>query len=327
MEKNRSTTTNKVLPKAGLNGFDWTFVQGSTVVILLNFCAKNPAFGNTQNVTCHLKMKHNLHLIFLCLLITGCSKPEQVKELPTVTKGLYRYSLDTNFFKVIEVKNQRDELVILNAAGEKEASYTYDNYGLVWARNFENNIITRERHFVNIDSLNSSRVIDTRFFPNRSGGAFTNGYLIDKQTKSINDNSPSDYFYLINPVDTLVEGEVYNLIIDTKNIKGKKPNSIPIKKIVYDLNENFAYTDEKQIKIKKLSSDTINYSLETKTPGVNYKRLILFLLEKDSGTNKVNDEVQSFMFEHRYYVRPKNEIGPYLDNFREIFKERIINDR
>ena len=27
---------------AGLNCFDWTFVQSSTAVILLNFCAKNP---------------------------------------------------------------------------------------------------------------------------------------------------------------------------------------------------------------------------------------------------------------------------------------------
>ena len=38
----KQRTANKVLPKAGLNGFDWTFVQGSTAVILLNFCAKNP---------------------------------------------------------------------------------------------------------------------------------------------------------------------------------------------------------------------------------------------------------------------------------------------
>jgi hypothetical protein len=32
---------NKVLPKAGLNGFDWTFVQGSTFVLRLNFCTSN----------------------------------------------------------------------------------------------------------------------------------------------------------------------------------------------------------------------------------------------------------------------------------------------
>ena len=35
-------TANKVLPKAGRNDFDSTFVQDSTAVILLNFCAKNP---------------------------------------------------------------------------------------------------------------------------------------------------------------------------------------------------------------------------------------------------------------------------------------------
>jgi len=33
---------NIVLAIGGLNGFDWTFVQGSTAVIPLNFCAKNP---------------------------------------------------------------------------------------------------------------------------------------------------------------------------------------------------------------------------------------------------------------------------------------------
>ncbi len=32
-------TANKVLPKAGLNGFDWTFVQGSAFVLRLSFCA------------------------------------------------------------------------------------------------------------------------------------------------------------------------------------------------------------------------------------------------------------------------------------------------
>ena len=33
------TAGNKVLPKAGLHGLDWTFVQVSTFVFLLNFCA------------------------------------------------------------------------------------------------------------------------------------------------------------------------------------------------------------------------------------------------------------------------------------------------
>ncbi|QLH34050.1 MAG: hypothetical protein HWD62_18060 [Cyclobacteriaceae bacterium] len=51
------TAANTVLPKAGLNGFDWTFVQGSTFVLRLNFCAKFPAFGNTQTVTGHAKIR------------------------------------------------------------------------------------------------------------------------------------------------------------------------------------------------------------------------------------------------------------------------------
>ena len=45
----RTTTANTVLPKAGLNSFDWTFVQGSTAVILLNFCAKNPPHRQAEN--------------------------------------------------------------------------------------------------------------------------------------------------------------------------------------------------------------------------------------------------------------------------------------
>ena len=46
---------NKVLPKAGLNGFDWAFVQGSTFVLRLNFSDKIPAFGNTQTVGGNVK--------------------------------------------------------------------------------------------------------------------------------------------------------------------------------------------------------------------------------------------------------------------------------
>jgi len=45
----RRTAANKVLPKAGLNGFDWTFVQGLTAVILLNFCAKKPRLRQYPN--------------------------------------------------------------------------------------------------------------------------------------------------------------------------------------------------------------------------------------------------------------------------------------
>lgn len=38
----KRATANKVLPKAGLNGFDWTFVQGSAFLLPLNICAKKP---------------------------------------------------------------------------------------------------------------------------------------------------------------------------------------------------------------------------------------------------------------------------------------------
>jgi hypothetical protein len=40
--RHKSTSGNKVLPKAGLNGFDWEFVQSSTFVLRLNLCAKMP---------------------------------------------------------------------------------------------------------------------------------------------------------------------------------------------------------------------------------------------------------------------------------------------
>jgi len=43
---------NKVLPKAGQNGFDWTFELGSTFVLLLNFCAKNPRLRQYPTVSC-----------------------------------------------------------------------------------------------------------------------------------------------------------------------------------------------------------------------------------------------------------------------------------
>jgi len=46
---NNKTAANKVLPKAGLNGFDWAFVQGSTFVLRLNLSAKNPRLRQYPN--------------------------------------------------------------------------------------------------------------------------------------------------------------------------------------------------------------------------------------------------------------------------------------
>jgi hypothetical protein len=42
LRKDRIPAHNKVLPKAGLNGFDWRFVQSSTSDFRLDFSAKNP---------------------------------------------------------------------------------------------------------------------------------------------------------------------------------------------------------------------------------------------------------------------------------------------
>ena len=47
--KKEARTANKVLPKAGLNGFDWTFVQDSTFVLRLNLCTKNPRLRQYPN--------------------------------------------------------------------------------------------------------------------------------------------------------------------------------------------------------------------------------------------------------------------------------------
>jgi len=49
MTDRRTPAANKVLPKAGLNGYDWTFMQGSTFVLRLNFHAKNPRLRQYPN--------------------------------------------------------------------------------------------------------------------------------------------------------------------------------------------------------------------------------------------------------------------------------------
>lgn len=42
LRRNGRAAGNKVLPEAGLNCSYEKFVKGSTLVLLLNFCAKNP---------------------------------------------------------------------------------------------------------------------------------------------------------------------------------------------------------------------------------------------------------------------------------------------
>ncbi len=49
--KQKIRTANKVLPKAGLNGFDWTLVQGQHSFFDSCLVLKIPAFGNTRTVS------------------------------------------------------------------------------------------------------------------------------------------------------------------------------------------------------------------------------------------------------------------------------------
>ena len=47
----RKMAGNKVLPKAWLNGFDWTFAQRFNIRTSIElFVLKIPAFGNTRTV-------------------------------------------------------------------------------------------------------------------------------------------------------------------------------------------------------------------------------------------------------------------------------------
>lgn len=53
MTDRKTRTANTVLPRAGLNGFVWTFVQDSTFVLRLNFCTLKPALLQAANPFTH----------------------------------------------------------------------------------------------------------------------------------------------------------------------------------------------------------------------------------------------------------------------------------
>ena len=65
--KLRSTADNKVLPKAGRNGFVWTFVQGSTLGFLMKFSAKNPRLRQypERYVIWHQKSRSEINFTIL----------------------------------------------------------------------------------------------------------------------------------------------------------------------------------------------------------------------------------------------------------------------
>lgn len=51
----RKATDNKVLPKAGLNIFDWTFVQGSIFILQLNFSTKTPPSAKPKTLSASVR--------------------------------------------------------------------------------------------------------------------------------------------------------------------------------------------------------------------------------------------------------------------------------
>ena len=75
----RKTTANKVLPKTGLNGFDCTFVQGSTFVLRLNFCAKNP-HPRQHAARCATYKKPTAHLAHLFFFPIAKAKTKKQKS-------------------------------------------------------------------------------------------------------------------------------------------------------------------------------------------------------------------------------------------------------
>jgi hypothetical protein len=68
--KTLTTGYNIVLPKAGLNGFDWTFEQGSSFVLRLNFVLNSPPSAIPKPSGCEKTISPNamikvLKLVFL----------------------------------------------------------------------------------------------------------------------------------------------------------------------------------------------------------------------------------------------------------------------
>lgn len=86
-------TANTVLPKAGLNGFDWTFVQGSTFVLRLNFGAKNPRLRQYPNrYKPKLSEVTMFDKILLCILFFVATNFPQTDYLDIYKKSKNIYS-------------------------------------------------------------------------------------------------------------------------------------------------------------------------------------------------------------------------------------------
>jgi len=80
-------TDNKVLPKAGLNGFDWTFVRDSTFVLRLNFCAKNPRLRQYPNRLEQCSSTCALSVMAFDRSETTSTDRQKNEKLPTLRKN------------------------------------------------------------------------------------------------------------------------------------------------------------------------------------------------------------------------------------------------
>jgi len=75
----KKTAGNKVLPKAGLNGFDWTFVQNSTFVL------RFPPHRQAVDVMCYYEMR--AILIIISVLFFSCATKNE-KQIETTKDSI-----------------------------------------------------------------------------------------------------------------------------------------------------------------------------------------------------------------------------------------------
>ena len=152
MELNNETkarTANKVLPKAGLNGFNWAFVQGSTFVLQLNFSTKNPRLR--QYPKRYLQTKQSIvnrikKIIFILPLLFGVSinsiaqeitistdRPDQSDGVSTVPIGKFQIEEGVTLAKNTAINNLMMRYGITHSTEIRlllDTGKEFENYGV-----------------------------------------------------------------------------------------------------------------------------------------------------------------------------------------------------
>jgi tetratricopeptide (TPR) repeat protein len=145
---------NKVLPKAGLNGFDWTFVQGSTFVLRLNFCAKNPRLRQYPNrwrlplkrhskkpmkINIVIKYPATIFLLFVYSCVFAQTHPENFAIMNVETGLVLEVESDCN----LKPNNTTDGNV---ACGVSLRPFSEEKRSQLWT-------ITEDNGFLYIESI------------------------------------------------------------------------------------------------------------------------------------------------------------------------------